>query len=58
MKILRSTDNKYIGTELPVLSKGDVISLGDFEFVVEHVKALSNGNISAGNFNYQLECEE
>ena len=59
MVIVRSTDNKYLGTEVPgSVQKGDLISLGDFVFEVDFVRTLENGNITIGNVNYQLEIKE
>lgn len=59
MIIVRSTDNKYLGNELPgSITKGDEVFLGDFVFEVEFVRLLENGNLNIGNVNYQLELEE
>lgn len=59
MNIIKSTDGKYLGTEIPnTTAIGSSIALGDFEFRVEFVHNLENGNKALGNANYQLECEE
>ena len=58
MKIISSTDNKYIGMDIPEVSKGDTITLLDFQFYVEFKRTLENGNITLGNQNFQLQCEE
>ena len=58
MKIISSTDNKYIGMDIPEVNKGDNLTLIDFTFNVEFKRTLENGNISLGNQNFQLQCEE
>ena len=58
MRIIASTDNKYLGKEIPAANKGDIIQLGDFLFEVQKVTVLEDGLISFINSNYQLQCEE
>lgn len=59
MIIVRSTDNKYLGTELPgSIAQGDEVLLGDFVFEVEFIRPLENGNLNIGNVNYQIEIKE
>lgn len=59
MKIISTTDGKYMGHEIPSnIQPGDTIALGDYEFQVQYVHHLENGNYAVGNANYQLQCEE
>lgn len=59
MVVISSTDGKYIGQEVPDNTKrGDTILLDDFEFSVQFVFKLENGNIRLVSPNYQLEIEE
>lgn len=59
MRVMITTDNKYLGMEIPnEITPGDSISLGDFSLEVQFVHRLENGNLCVGNSNYQLECEE
>lgn len=57
MKIIKSTDNKNLGKEIPSINKGDCIDLDGFTFEVQFVSELPNGNKVLSNPNYQLECE-
>jgi hypothetical protein len=64
MRIVRTTDNKHLGRTLlnasgPVLAlnTGDTILIDGFNFEVQHITTLDNGNILLSNPNYQLECE-
>ena len=56
MKIVATTDYKYIGEDV-VLTLGSTIKLDDFDFYIQYIRTAANGNIYAGNFNYQIECE-
>lgn len=58
MRIVRTTDGRHLGAEIPVVNTGDTVNLGDFAFEVQSVKVLENGNTLLSNPNYQLECEE
>jgi hypothetical protein len=59
MKVISSTDRKYLGSDLPDdLKVGDLVSLADFTFVVQFVRRLDDGRICVGSPNYQLICEE
>lgn len=58
MQIISSTDNKYIGKEILNLEMGIIIHLDDFEFYVQRMQVLENGNICLSNANYQLQCKE
>lgn len=59
MRIVKSTDNKYIGHEVSTdVNIGDLITLGDFKIPVQFIRRLDNGHISIVSPNYQLECEE
>lgn len=59
MRIITSTDYKYIGKELPnSTGQGDVVMLDDFEFHIILKKNLQNGLVLLANTNYQLQCEE
>jgi len=59
MKIVSSTDNKYIGTDIPAdTQRGDTVSLPDFECFIEFKRMLDNGYIFFGNTNFQFQCEE
>lgn len=44
--------------DIPEVNKGDNLTLLDFTFNVEFKRTLENGNISIGNQNFQLQCEE
>ena len=59
MQVTASTDNKYTGKEVqPDLLLGQMIALGDFQFEIQYIRRLENGNIAVGNTNYQIECKE
>lgn len=59
MRIITSTDYKYIGKEVPNSTQvGDIIKLGDFDFQIVSIRKLENGLVSLSNINYQLLCEE
>jgi hypothetical protein len=58
MRIVRTTDNRHLGQELPVLNTDTPINLNGFLFEVQSVKTLENGNTLLSNPNYQIECEE
>lgn len=59
MRIVMSTDNKYIGHEVSSdFNPGDLITLGDFIIPVQYIRRLDNGHVSIVSTNYQLECEE
>lgn len=59
MKVISSTDNKYLGNEISDnVSLGEVISLGDFSFEVQRIQKLENGDVILSNPNYQLIIEQ
>lgn len=59
MHIIASTDNKYLGKEIPdSTAVGDIIEFGDFIFEVQKINKLFSGNTLFSNTNYQLQCEE
>lgn len=59
MKIVTSTDGKYVGTEVPSsVQVGEVVALGDFILEVQFVKVLEDGRVCVGNPNYQIVLEE
>jgi len=58
MKIIKSTDGRHIGVNIEVPSKGNIVMLGDFEFVVQNIALLQNLNTLLSNPNYQIELEE
>lgn len=59
MFVIDSTDSKYIGMELKNFKRGDTIKLDDgFEFPIQYIFQLDNGNTKLVSPNYQLELEE
>lgn len=58
MKVISSTDNKYLGMEVPQIKVGDVVQLQNYEFEVQFIHELSNGNTCFGNTNYQFEISQ
>jgi hypothetical protein len=59
MKVISTTDNKYLGEEIASNVKvGDNISINDVSINIQFIFTLENGNICIGNTNYQLECKE
>jgi len=59
MKIVASTDLKYLGTDIsPDVQVGDTLVLGDFNLYVEFIKYLEDNRIALGNNNYILTLEE
>lgn len=58
MKVISSTDNKYLGMEVPQIKVGDVVQLQNYEFEVQFIHELSNGHICFGNTNYQFEISQ
>jgi hypothetical protein len=57
MKIISSTDGKYIGADMAVPQVGDLVNLGDFQLAVQFVRELEDGRICLGFPNYQLVLE-
>ena len=57
MRIVKTTDGRHIGAEIPDLNTGDVLDLSGFTFVVEKRALLEDGHIVLSNTNYSLECE-
>ena len=58
MRIVRTTDGRYLGLEIEALNSGDTLELAGFIFEAQFVKSLENGNTLFSNPNYQIECEE
>ena len=59
MHIIASTDNKYLGKEIPSpVQIGDIVQFDDFLFEITKINKLENGNTLFSNSNYQLQCEE
>lgn len=59
MKVISSTDNKYLGTEIPeTVSLGEVISLGDYGFEISKIVHQESGQMILENPNYQLVLEQ
>ena len=59
MIVISSMDGKYLGEEVSNDVKvGDTILFSDFDFPVQFIFRLENGNIRLGSPNYQLELEE
>ena len=59
MHIIASTDNKYLGKEIPgPVQIGDIVQFDDFLFEITKINKLENGNTLFSNTNYQLQCEE
>ena len=58
MKVISSTDNKYLGMEVPNIQIGDIVELEGYQFEVQFIHELSNGNVCFGNTNYQFEISQ
>lgn len=58
MRIISSTDNRYLGQVIPDVNTGDTVDLGGFNFYVEVKRTLETGQILLSNVNYQLICED
>ena len=58
MRIVRSTDNRHLGEDIPEVNTGATLNLSGFLFEVQKIVILENGNKLLSNPNYQLECEE
>lgn len=58
MRIATSTDNKYLGKEIDPPVIGAIINLDGFQFEVQFIHPLENGNVCVGNTNYQFEIKE
>jgi hypothetical protein len=58
MKVISSTDNKYLGMQVPEISVGDTVALKDYTFEVQFIRMLENGNLLVGNPNYQFELSQ
>ena len=58
MKVISSTDNKYLGMEVPTIKIGDVVELEGYTFEVQFIHELSNGHVCFGNTNYQFEISQ
>ena len=58
MRVISSTDNKYLGMEVPEVKVGDTIDLNGYQFEVQFIHQLSNGNTCFGNNNYQFEISQ
>jgi DNA-dependent RNA polymerase auxiliary subunit epsilon len=58
MRVISSTDNKYLGMEVPQIKVGDIVQLNGYEFEVTFVHQLSNGHVCFGNTNYQFEISQ
>ena len=58
MKVISSTDNKYLGMEVPEVNIGDLVELEGYQFEVQFIHQLSNGHICFGNTNYQFEISQ
>ena len=55
MRVISSTDNKYLGYEVQEIKVGDIIELEDYTFEVQFIRRLENGSLLVGNPNYQFE---
>ena len=58
MKITSSSDNKYIGMEVPDIQIGDTIKLEYYTFTVQFRTILDDGGVRVGNPNYQIEISQ
>ena len=58
MRVISSTDNKYLGYEVQEIKVGDIIELDTYTFEVQFVHTLADGNICVGNTNYQFELSQ
>jgi DNA-dependent RNA polymerase auxiliary subunit epsilon len=58
MKVISSTDNKYLGMEVPEIKIGDIVELDGYQFEVQFIHQLSNGHVCFGNPNYQFEISQ
>jgi len=59
MKIISSTDNKFIGKDIDInIKTGSTVNLDDYVFVIQNISILENGLVALSNYNYQLICEE
>lgn len=58
MKVISSTDNKYLGMEVPEINIGDTVALEDYTFEVQFIRRLENGSLLVGNPNYQFELSQ
>lgn len=58
MKVIKTTDGKYLGHNLPdELKVGDIVDFQDFSFQIMFVRRLDNHQLTLGSPNYQLVCE-
>jgi DNA-dependent RNA polymerase auxiliary subunit epsilon len=58
MKVISSSDNKYLGMEVPEINIGDIVELEGYQFEVQFIHQLSNGHVCFGNPNYQFEISQ
>lgn len=58
MKVVSSTDNKYLGMEVQEIKLGKSITLENITFEVQFIRSLENGNLIVGNPNYQFEISK
>ncbi len=59
MKIVATTDGKYLGYDVPDgIQVGSIVQLEEFDLEVQEVRLMSNGNKRLGSPNYQIEVQE
>ena len=44
--------------EVPEINLGDIVDLNGYQFEVQFIHQLSNGNVCFGNTNYQFEISQ
>ena len=58
MRVITTTDNKYLGMQVPTPTIGDTFTLDGCQFNIEFIHALANGDLCVGNNNYQFELSQ
>lgn len=59
MRIVKTTDGQHIGVNIDIENVvNEVLTIGDFSFVLQSTVRLDNNNVLLSNPNYQIELEE
>lgn len=54
MKVVASTDGKYLAKEVTEPLVGETVNLDDFQLLVAYKFTTTDGDVAIGNANYQL----
>lgn len=57
VKVIDSTDGKFVGLVAPLPSPGDVFVYGEYEFDIVGVNFQGNGIVVVWNYNYIVKCK-